>query len=130
DSGFMTASKLPDFEVRASDQPGGKPVVIKNPKPSPDLPKKETRKIAGKAPLKSGLKSSSLSAKPEAKDAKKEGEGEEPKKRSKRLLAYLLVVLALVLGFGGVLFYFHDISIDDFKDLKRGYKAIPEALQD
>ncbi|MEK7466952.1 MAG: hypothetical protein AAB074_06000 [Planctomycetota bacterium] len=132
DSGFIAASNLPDFEVRASDQPGGKPVVLKNPK-APEPPKKETRKLgAGKGPLRTGLKSTGAS--PSGSNlatAEKTKEGaEEPKKRSRRLLAYLLVVLALILGAAGTLFYIQKLKIDDFKHLKDGFRDIPDTLKD
>lgn len=133
DSGFIAESQLPDFEVRASDKPGGKPVVTKNPK-QPEPPKKETRKLTpGKGPVRPAMKAAGAKSPASTEDstsgAKKEGE-EEPKKRSKKFLVFLLIVLALVLGAGGALFYLEKLSIDDFKRLKDGFKQIPDTLKD
>ncbi len=134
DSGFIAESQLPDFEVRASDKPGGKAVVVRNPK-APEPPKGETRRMgAGKGPLKPGLKGAAAkgaTASAEDSQAGEQKEGEEaPKKRSKRLLVYLLIVLALVLGAAGALFYMKKLTIEDFKRLKDGYQQIPDTLKD
>lgn len=135
DSGFIAKSQLPDFEVRASDAPGGKPVVVRNQTPTAEPGRKETRKLgAGKGPSKPLRRAGSPEA-PETQPSEASGEGGKPEeaappKRSKKLLVFLIIVLLLVLGAGGALFYLGKLSIEDFKHLKDGFKQVPDTLKD
>ncbi|MCC6738597.1 MAG: hypothetical protein IT452_06095 [Planctomycetia bacterium] len=138
DSGFIAESRLPDFEVRASDSPGGKPVVVQGPNPPAQTPRKETRRLGpGKGPGRPLRRADSPGAagtqpvEAEAEAAKTDGEqAEAPPKRSKKLLVFLLILLFLVLGAGGALFYLGKLSIEDFKHLKDGFKQVPDTLKD
>lgn len=137
DSGFIAKSQLPDFEVRASDAPGGKPVVVQNPKPPAEPPRKETRKLGpAKGPARPVRRSASSEAAGTAPaEAEAAGEGEKaeeaaPPKRSRKLLVFLVIVLLLVLGAAGALFYLGKLSIEDFKHLKDGFKQVPDTLKD
>ena len=143
DSGFIAQSEIPDFEVRAADAPGEKPVVVTNPKPAEpakaEPPKKESRRMpaaakhgvrpgpgarppaaAGKAPAPAAP-----AAKVDAKPAE-----EPPKKRSKKLFVSLLIVLALVLAGGGALFFFKKLTVKDLERLPEAFRQAPELLKE
>jgi hypothetical protein len=130
DSGFVTKSDLPDFEVRLE---GGKAKVL----PPPKEPARPASKGTSRAPLpgkgsglRPPLKAGDAGRKPEgaAKDGKPAEE--EPKKRGKGLLITLLTILLLILGGGGALYHFKKVTLNDFRNIDKAFKQAPELLRE